>query len=108
MSDPNNSGNSPSTPPNQASPQVPTPSNNWTITSVPGNQTWIVPVTTNQWIGVPFVIPQTMPFEEPEATPEKKADKNGCVCVRCQTFNEYAEPNQDDGTFMCYACRKGL
>ncbi len=33
---------------------------------------------------------------------------NGCSCKKCKEFNEYAEPNMPDKTFMCYACRHGL
>jgi hypothetical protein len=31
--------------------------------------------------------------------------KNGAACTRCGEFNEYAEPNQPDGTFKCFQCR---
>lgn len=31
----------------------------------------------------------------------------GCRCRKCKEFNEYAEPNQEDGSFLCYTCRKG-
>lgn len=30
---------------------------------------------------------------------------NGCVCKKCNTSNEYAAPNQDDGTYICFGCR---
>jgi hypothetical protein len=32
----------------------------------------------------------------------------GMHCCRsdCKTFNDFAEPNQPDGTFMCYSCRQ--
>lgn len=30
----------------------------------------------------------------------------GCICIKCEEFNPYAEPNQIDGTFKCYSCRK--
>lgn len=42
----------------------------------------------------------------PEAVPEKKAD--GATCKRCEDFNEFAEPNQPDDTFLCYRCRHNL
>ena len=29
----------------------------------------------------------------------------GCSCSSCGNFNEYAEPNQVDGTFLCFSCR---
>lgn len=35
----------------------------------------------------------------------KKSD--GCSCKKCREFFEYAEPNQEDGTLICWACRHG-
>ena len=33
--------------------------------------------------------------------------KNGVTCSKCGDFNEYiTEPNQDDGTHLCYKCRR--
>jgi hypothetical protein len=29
-----------------------------------------------------------------------------CAIPSCQTYCDYAEPNQADGTFICYPCRK--
>jgi len=43
---------------------------------------------------------------ECQATPEKKSE--GATCKRCEEFNEFAEPNQDDDTFLCYRCRHNL
>lgn len=31
--------------------------------------------------------------------------QEGCVCRKCNSKNEYAEPNQKDGTYVCYECR---
>jgi hypothetical protein len=28
-----------------------------------------------------------------------------CVCSRCNSKNDYAEPNQKDGTYVCFECR---
>lgn len=28
-----------------------------------------------------------------------------CNCKICNTTNEYAQPNQSDGTYLCYDCR---
>jgi hypothetical protein len=36
---------------------------------------------------------------------EKKKDKDGCTCKNCKEFYPYAEPNQEDGTLICYGCR---
>lgn len=30
---------------------------------------------------------------------------DGCQCKKCHTFYAYAEPNQEDGTLICYSCR---
>lgn len=40
---------------------------------------------------------------EPALIPKKS---NGCTCIKCQEIYPYAEPNQWDGTFKCYSCRK--
>ncbi len=29
----------------------------------------------------------------------------GAVCKLCNSKNEYAAPNQSDGTYVCYECR---
>ena len=39
---------------------------------------------------------------------EKKKHSDGCVCKKCKELFPYAEPNQEDGTLVCYACRHGL
>lgn len=44
---------------------------------------------------------------EPEAKSKKKDDRDGCDCKKCKEFYPYAEPNQDDGTLICYRCRHG-
>ena len=30
---------------------------------------------------------------------------DGMYCVNCGNFHEYAEPNQEDGSMICYSCR---
>lgn len=35
--------------------------------------------------------------------PKKKSC--GAKCCKCKTFNEYAEPNQKDGSYICFECR---
>lgn len=35
-----------------------------------------------------------------------KKDKDGEFCKKCDNFYEFAEPNQPDGTLICYSCRK--
>ncbi len=36
---------------------------------------------------------------------EIKSNKDGCTCKKCKEHYPYAEPNQKDGTLVCYACR---
>lgn len=38
----------------------------------------------------------------------KKINKDGCRCKKCKEYYPYAEANQEDGTLICYVCRKGL
>lgn len=40
--------------------------------------------------------------------PSKKVNKDGCRCTKCKEFYPYAEANQNDGTLICYPCRKRL
>jgi hypothetical protein len=58
--------------------------------------------------------------DESTVTPQKSKCKNtahrvigengidGMVCSRCKDFYPYAEPNQPDGTLICYRCRNNL
>ena len=36
------------------------------------------------------------------------APPGGCICARCNMKNEYAGPNQPDGTYKCFDCRVEL
>lgn len=36
---------------------------------------------------------------------KKKTYPDGMFCRKCQSFYKYAEPNQSDGTLLCYSCR---
>jgi formylmethanofuran dehydrogenase subunit E len=38
---------------------------------------------------------------------KKKDNRDGCDCKKCKEFYPYAEPNQEDGTLVCYKCRMG-
>lgn len=31
---------------------------------------------------------------------------DGATCIECNEFYKYAEPNQPDGTLICYSCRE--
>ena len=42
-----------------------------------------------------------------ENTAEKvEAKSKGCSCKKCDTYDEYFEANQKDGTFICWSCRR--
>lgn len=30
---------------------------------------------------------------------------DGMICQKCKSFYDYAEPNQEDGSMICYTCR---
>lgn len=79
---------------------------NW-IPTVPG-QTYTITVgggggggggaqVSNPFIGIDLAVP----------VDEKKKKSDGCSCKKCKEFFEYAEPNQEDGTLICWACRHG-
>lgn len=55
-----------------------------------------------QWISAPPII---IDGEIDLAGDLPKKDKDGCDCKVCKEFYPYAEPNQDDGTLVCYSCR---
>jgi hypothetical protein len=44
---------------------------------------------------------------EETAPLEKKKDSDGCSCKICKELYPYAEPNQEDGTLICWSCRHG-
>lgn len=31
---------------------------------------------------------------------------DGMLCQKCKNFYEFAEPNQEDGSMVCYTCRR--
>src|SRR5271163_2030117 len=57
-----------------------------------------------------YQLPTTiqLDLELPEEENIDEDHSSGCKCLRCNEFNEYAQPNQPDKTFICYACRNGL
>lgn len=65
------------------------------------NSQWI---TVNIPSGQQFTI-QGIDWAVPVEENENKSD--GCSCKKCKEFFEYAEPNQEDGTLICWACRHG-
>jgi hypothetical protein len=64
--------------------------------------TWQTFTISVPWVGGIFGIPPAEPTKE-----EKKKDRDGCDCKKCKEFYPYSEPNQEDGTLICYACRHG-
>lgn len=75
--------------------------------TMPGG-TWItIPIT---WVQVPNVsapqIDLDLGLDLDLAVPvEKKKVSSGCTCKKCREFYPYAEPNQEDGSMVCYGCR---
>jgi hypothetical protein len=101
--DPNNvPGGNPG--PAQASPPAPS-----TISPMPvGNAVVYIPGNiTYGWtqISVPYIGGNSISTEP--AVPKEKVKEVGCICKRCDNFFDMAESNQDDGTFICWACKNG-
>lgn len=72
----------------------------WITSSVPifvHSRNYYIPIYPAQQITLDFL----------EVVEEKKKDSEGCSCKKCENYYEYAEPNQDDGTLICWACRHG-
>lgn len=78
-------------------------SNNNPWAGISSGTIWI---TTGASSGGWFTIGATE-AEPAEKATDKKQNKDGCNCKKCKEFYPYAEPNQDDGTLICYSCRKG-
>ena len=87
----NNSGNNPHQQTNY---------NNW-YPAINGQQ-WIT--VTIPSIAAPIAISAPITEAEPVA---KKKNKDGETCKKCKEFYPFAEPNQEDGTLVCYSCRHG-
>lgn len=122
MTDSNNSGNNP------PDPTLVVPVSG-TITATqrqPGQvlstNGWVtIPVNTggtcagNYWIPGTVVITTggggggggQLSFDDKDlAVPvESKEKSDGCFCKKCKEYYQYAEPNQEDKTLICYSCR---
>lgn len=35
----------------------------------------------------------------------KRRHPDGMICNKCKSFYDFAEPNQEDGSMICYSCR---
>lgn len=40
-----------------------------------------------------------------KVTLNHSGSNDGCTCIRCNNFYPYAEPNQPNGSLICYSCR---
>lgn len=40
-----------------------------------------------------------------KAAQKLATQKNGCSCLLCNKFMQWAEPNRCDGSFICYKCK---
>lgn len=49
--------------------------------------------------------PHPTVFFEPKAGVKPKAKKTGFNCKCCNDKNDFAEANQDDGSYVCFNCR---
>lgn len=79
-------------------------------TNNPGGIQINFPFTTT-WITIPIAAPaeEIGTPDQDLAVPveKKKINKDGCRCRKCKEFYPYAQANQEDGTLICYSCRKG-
>lgn len=41
-----------------------------------------------------------------DTPPTRREGLQVCVCKKCNEQNEYAEPNQPDGSYLCVSCRR--
>jgi len=78
-----------------------TPGKQFTIT-IPSNSASAAMIP-NMGIGYPQISFDDIDLAVP--VDEKKEKSDGCTCRKCKEYYQYAEPNQDDGTLICYGCR---
>lgn len=115
MTDKNNSANNPPTPANvpsspgtQQGTAIVPPQTTYTIsTTGASGLTWNPNMITYVNVGQGWYTAGGDLTGEATQTVAKKKDKSGCSCKKCKDFNNFAEPNQDDGTFICWSCRHG-
>ncbi len=51
-------------------------------------------------------IPVEQPYEHLDTSARLEATRqDGMSCIRCKEVSQYAEANQEDGSFKCYPCR---
>lgn len=111
MTDQNNSGNSNPVPAQVPPPTQQVPNSNWNgaisipVTNAPVQGQWITYTITGGDLAGSWTVQAATPAQEKKA--KKKPEEDGCVCKKCKQFYQYAEPNQEDGTLICYSCRQG-
>jgi hypothetical protein len=76
------------------------PATNPTYTTLPGGIVYTISIGNT-------IVPINGDVTGPAPVAIKKKDKAGCSCKKCKEFADMAEPNQDDGTFICWSCRHG-
>ena len=76
------------------------------VSSVPVASNNVFPSYPVTWVNIPI---GTWDIADTYSAPivEAKSNKDGCTCKKCKELYPYAEPNQDDGTLICYKCRAG-
>ena len=79
------------------------PSFGWPIQSSAQRTTYQVP---DDAIWAHFVMKREVVEIIHQSTDTKAVKGNGMHCSSCNALNEYAEPNQKDGTYRCYECRR--
>ena len=113
MTDQNNSGNSNPVPAQVPPPTQQVPNNNWNgaisipvpSANAPVQGQWITYTITGGDLAGSWTVQTATPAQEKKT--KKKPEEDGCVCKKCKQFYQYAEPNQEDGTLICYSCRQG-
>lgn len=69
--------------------------------TLPVGQSITIPYTSSGWFyGINIILPPTE-----KKVLKIKDDRDGCDCVKCKSFYPFAEPNQEDGTLICFSCR---
>lgn len=68
---------------------------------IPPGASITIPYTSNGWF-------YNIVIEPPKKKEVKIKDgRDGCDCIKCKEFYPFAEPNQEDGTLICFSCRNG-
>lgn len=64
--------------------------------------TWLIENKESKFNGIDLL----QLLDRLEIFMERKDNRpDGMFCKNCQIFYHFAEPNQSDGTLLCYSCR---